>query len=136
MQGYTPEALAGFKAVLARAPRREAALAAAAEMAASLRRYEVAQDYWQQAVDVNPWSARYRANYADVLARRGRWPAALAECRAALRLNPARDVRKLLITCLLRTGDRAGAEAEFQTLLRGKPGEERGLRAWWAAQAR
>ena len=62
--------------------------------------------------------------------------AALVRAVAALRLNPARDVRRLLITCLLRTGDRAGAEAEFRTVLAERPGEAANLRAWWASQTR
>jgi Tfp pilus assembly protein PilF len=136
LQGRPREALAGCEQVLHRAPRREATLALAADMAATMNQLDSAQGYWERALDVNPWLAHYHARFAEVLGRRGRWSEALERCRAALRLNPAKDVRKLLVNCLLRRGDREGAEGEFRILLEESPGEQQRLHDWWAKQAR
>jgi hypothetical protein len=136
MQGSARRALDDFRAVLALAPGREVSLAAAADMAAALRQDEAAERYGRQALAVNPFSARSHARLAETLARRGRWPAALQECRAALRLSPAGDVRRLLVSCLLRTGDRPAAEAEFRTLLADRPAEAGSLNEFWADQVR
>jgi hypothetical protein len=132
MQGNAPRAQADFEAVLARAPRREVSLVASADTAMALKQFPRAEEYWHQALAVNPWSGRSHARLAEVQAEQGEWGKALKECRESVRLNPARDVRRLLITCLVRTGDRAGAEAEFRVLLAISPGEENQLRAWWA----
>jgi Flp pilus assembly protein TadD len=136
VQGNPRGALDDFRAVLERAPGREASLVAAADMAAMLEQYGEAEAYWRRALAVNPWTPRSHARLAEVLGQLGRWPDARDECRAALRLNPAGDVRRLLVTCLLRGGDRAAAEAEFQTLLADRPAEEAELRVWWARLAR
>ncbi len=136
MQGEPRRALADFEAALALAPGREVSLVAAADMAATLGQDQQAEDFWGRALEANPWRARYHARLAEVLARREKWAAALEECRAALRLNPAADVRRLLAACLLRTGDRAAAEAEFRVLLADHPGEEDSLRKWWEGQLR
>jgi hypothetical protein len=136
LQGNGQRALSDFQTVLASAPQREVSLLAAADMATALRQYELADGYWARVLAVNPWTARSHARRAEVLGQLGRWPAALEECRAALELNPARDVRRLLVTCLIHCGERRQAEAEFQTLLADHPEEAGRLREWWAKQVR
>jgi hypothetical protein len=136
MQGNAPRALADFQAVLARVPRREVSLVATADTAMALKRYPLAEEHWQKALAVNPWTARSHARLAEACAEQGKWGDALKECREALRLSPARESRRLLVTCLLRSGDRAGAEAEFRILVAASPGEEVRLRDWWAELTR
>jgi hypothetical protein len=131
MQGDARRALADFEAALRRAPRREVSLVAAADSAMALKESALAQGYWERALEVNPWTARSHARLAEVLAQRRQWRAAAERCREALRLNPARDVRRLLVRCLVGAGDRAAAEAEFRTLLAEKPDEKEQLSEWW-----
>ncbi|HXD85260.1 MAG TPA: multiheme c-type cytochrome [Urbifossiella sp.] len=135
MQGQGPPALADFQAALKKAPRRESTLAAAAEMAAALKQYPLAEEYFRRQIGVNPWGSRSHARLAEILAQRNAWPETVKECREALRLNPTRDVRRSLIIGLLRTGDRRGAESEFEKLLRERPAEAASLKNWWTLQS-
>jgi tetratricopeptide (TPR) repeat protein len=99
------EGLEDLRSVLERVPEREAALTYAAVLAADLGHNEEAVGYWRRAVAVNPWMSPYRARLARLLADRRDWAGALAECDAALRVNPFRDeVRSLREECLRRTG--------------------------------
>lgn len=136
MQGKGAPALADFQAALERSPQRESTLLAAADTAAAMKQYPLAAEYFRRQIAANPWGSRSHARLAEVLAERGEWAAARNACREALRLNPTVDARRLLITSLLRTGDRPGAEAEFEKLLRERPTEEAGLRTWWNLQIR
>jgi len=75
------------------------------------------------------------AQLADLLVRRGDWPAALSACRAALGVDPTHlDARALLVACLIRTGNKEQARAEFATLMALKPPKQAELEQWFAEQ--
>jgi predicted CXXCH cytochrome family protein len=134
--GRLPQALAAFDEALAQAPARESALAGAAVVAESLGRGEAARAYYRRLVEVDPvaWENRYQLG--RLLADARDWPGATAECAAALDLYPfSAEVRLLRIRCRLATGDRAGAEADFNHLLQIATDPE-ALRRWFAAQQR
>jgi len=128
-EGRTGEGLAAFEAVLAREPNRESALEAAALLAARLRRHDLSADYWRRAAAVDPWRSSFQAELAGELNRLGRWPAAAAAARSALRINPAsRPARAALILSSLRSGAEAEARAQFETFLEfADPAEREGL---------
>jgi predicted CXXCH cytochrome family protein len=103
--GRRAEGLAALEAALARVPAREQALTYAAVLAAALGRNDEAVGYWKRAIAVNPWPSSYHDRLAKVLAERKDWAAAVAECDAALRLNPFRpDTRALRELCQRRLG--------------------------------
>jgi predicted CXXCH cytochrome family protein len=113
--GRAPEGLTAFERILAISPKHEEALAWAAALAEQLGAPRLAEDYWRRALKINPSFSGYHLGLARVLAARRRWRQAAREARVALRLNPARlDVRKLLVTCYVRVGDREKAKAEWQ----------------------
>ncbi len=136
-QGRGSEALATFRAALALAPRREWTLVLAAEQADLLGHGEEAVAYWRRAIAVNPWMPEYHAPLARLLAQRQEWLKAVEECEAALRLNPASEqTRVLLITCCIRTGGKARARREFETLMALTRQDREVLRRWFAEQMR
>jgi tetratricopeptide (TPR) repeat protein len=127
-------ALGSCQACLALAPRREIALIGAAWTAQNLGKAE-ALDYWRRAVAVDPWSPLPHANLAAILAARGEWGQARAQCDEWVRLQPETvEARKLRIRCLLHTGDRDGAEADLKTLKGLQPGSDADLDHWFAKQ--
>jgi hypothetical protein len=135
LEEHGPEALDSVEAALARAPTREQALTDAAVLAGALKRYDAAAAYWRRALAVNPWATSYHEQLAQLLAVRGDWPAATAECLAALRLNPLRaPARLLLIRCHLHGGRQDEARAELDTLLAMQPSEAEALRRWFREQ--
>src|SRR5262249_37235786 len=114
LQGRQKDALAAYAAVLARAPQRETTLADAATLAEMLDEPQTAIGYWQRAVAVNPWEPAYHAALARLLADGRQWPKAVAECEAALRLEPNHlATRRVLVTCCLRSGETERARTEF-----------------------
>jgi predicted CXXCH cytochrome family protein len=114
LQERPAEALAAFEAVLARAPGRELALVGAATAAEALRQTEAALTYWRRAVAANPWASGYRHSLTLLLVKQRAWGEARAECEAWLRLSPlSTEARSARVTCLLATGDKAGARAEY-----------------------
>jgi Tfp pilus assembly protein PilF len=127
------EAMAAFRRALALEPERESALTAAAYVAAQVGRRDDALGYWHRAIAINPWRSDYRAELASVYLRNHDWNSAGAAARDALRLNPANlDVRKLLIRCEVRLGDRAAARHEFDTLMAFDPPDRDDLRRWFS----
>jgi tetratricopeptide (TPR) repeat protein len=129
-------ALADLETALTKAPHRETALLYAAMVATALGRTDDALAYWKRAADLNPWPARSHYERARMLAERRQWPEALAECKSALRGDPANtQARLLLVTCLAQTGKAAEARAEFETVLALSPEEDQEiLRRWFAEQ--
>jgi hypothetical protein len=120
--GRPEEAQALYEAVLARAPEREVSLMGAAMLAQSRRQREQALAYWRRAVAENPWQPYYRASLAQLLADRKAWAEARPHSEAWLRLDPASiEARVLWVKCLLHTGDKARARAEFTTIERLRP---------------
>jgi hypothetical protein len=113
VRGRLPEALAGYETVLAQRPRREKALAGAAELAERLGRTEAALGYWRRAAAVNPWLPRYRRHLALLSVRTAAWKEAGIQCRAWLRLDPGSvEARRLWVVCLRKVGKTARANEE------------------------
>jgi predicted CXXCH cytochrome family protein len=133
-----PQAAANdLRAALATAPDDEAVLDDAATLAALLGERATARDLWRRAAAVNPQSAAYRTRLAGVLADLRQWSEAVAECREALRLDPANGpARVQLVSCLLATGDRAAARNQFDILMATKPPNGDELRKWFAESLR
>ena len=93
--------------------------------------------YWRRALAVNPYNAVARSRIAELLASRQEWPDARDQAREWVRLEPDKaEARKLLIRCLLKTGDRTAAEAELKTLKGVQAGWERDLDHWFDLQQR
>jgi hypothetical protein len=137
LEGRAEETLAAFEATLARASGRERTLFGAALSAGQIGLRENSIKYWQRAIDVNPWNWEYHDELAKELAEGEDWPGAAAQCRNALRLNPAAwETRKLLVKCLLRQKEQKQARAEFDILLSFQPPDPEALRRWFAEERR
>jgi hypothetical protein len=135
VQGRMAEARAAFETALTKAPQRESTLDFAAELAEKTGQPTDAVGYLRRLCAVNPWIWEYRYRLCKLLAQRREWQSALAECDAALRLNPASEpTRILLILCCLRCGKEDRARYELQTLVALNPQKERVLRAWFTEQ--
>ncbi len=131
-QGLPVTALEALEEVLAKAPRREMALADAGLLAEDLGRFDRAETYWRRAVEVNPYLASYRRKLARVLSRKEAWAEARAQADEWLRLDPASvEARALRVSGLLHAGDRPGAEAEFAALEALRPENLNEFRAWY-----
>jgi protein involved in temperature-dependent protein secretion len=105
--------------------------------AQSDQRFEQAISYWQRAVDANPYQAGYRASLAQLLAHGRVWERAREQSEAWVRLDPASiEARSLWVSCLLHTGDRPAATAEFAKIERLQPPNLPLLRARFAAELR
>jgi hypothetical protein len=131
------EAMAALQSGLKLAPERERSLTFAAQQALRLGNEAEALAYWRRAVLVNPWMPAYHYQLAKVLALRQAWPEALRECEAALQRDPtSEETRLLLVTCSIRSGDKARARREFDTLLRLEPKDPDVLRRWFNEQMR
>jgi tetratricopeptide (TPR) repeat protein len=112
--GRPGKGLAAFQEVLHKAPDRELALAGAALMAEAAEREEAARGYWRRAVRVNPWLPEYRRRLTLLLVKDGAWNEAQIQCEAWLRLDPfSTEARATRVRCLLATGAKADARAEF-----------------------
>jgi tetratricopeptide (TPR) repeat protein len=130
--GDPGRALQCFKASLRQAPRREFALMNAATLSAALRRSAEALQYWQQALAINPWIVRYRAETAATLASLGRWSDAETLCRETLEHFPESNrSRQVLIESLLAQRKHADADREFAAWLRFRPADPAQMRAWY-----
>jgi tetratricopeptide (TPR) repeat protein len=126
-----------FEKALAVSTEEETTLINAATLANRINRTDDALALWQRAIKVNPWPASYHFELARVRAARSEWDQAIAECRAAVRRNITHlDARRLLIECLLRNNDRAGAKTELDLLLGFDPPEPDTLRRRFEEQAR
>jgi predicted CXXCH cytochrome family protein len=131
------ESLAAYEAVLSQAPHREAALTSAAQLAQEPQQFEAALSYWRRAVADNPHQADYRASLAQLLVRQKAWDEARPHCEAWLRLDPANiEARALWVRCLLQTGDRTQAQAEFAKIQRLRPSNLPLLEARFAVEFR
>ena len=63
------------------------------------------------------------------------WPAAVAACREAIRLNPELfEARSLLVQCYLRAHLPEQADAEFQIMLRFYPASREVWQQWYDQQ--
>jgi hypothetical protein len=131
------EALVTIETSLKTAPNRESTLQYAATFAEGLKRQQAAIDYWRRLVEINPGWPSYRSHLANLLADREDWPAAIKECQALLRIEPANvDIRFLLVQGYLQTSKPARARAELETVLKLRPDKGETLRHWFDAQFR
>jgi len=127
-QDRTAEALEAFQAVLATAPEQEIALTGAALTAETMGHTGVALGYWRRAVAVNPWAPTYRQRLAQLLLKQEDWDAALPECEAWKRLDPmSAPARMARVSCLLATGNKQEARAEFARVVALAPANLREL---------
>jgi tetratricopeptide (TPR) repeat protein len=114
LQGRWQEAAARFASALSKAPGREVALMGAAGAAEELGRVEDAIGLWRRAAAASPWRAEYRRDLAQLLVKSQRWDEARPECEAWVRLDPfSPEARVARVQCLLATGDKEAARAEF-----------------------
>jgi tetratricopeptide (TPR) repeat protein len=114
LQDHPAQALAAFRAVLARTPDRELTLVGAATAAEALGQTETALGHWRRAVAVNPWATGYRHSLTLLLLKKEAWGEALRQSEAWIRLDPLQaDARAARVSCLLATGNKAEARAEF-----------------------
>jgi len=112
------EALAAFDEALAASPDEETTLVNAGTLAVRLGRFDPALAYWTRAIAQNPWPATYHFEMARVRAGRQEWKMAIEECDLALRRNVAHlESRRLLVDCLLRSGEKTRAKGELELLL-------------------
>ncbi len=143
-QGYAlwlldrkPEALAALEMALTKAPRREEALVYAAAVSAQLGRDPTAIEYWQRALNVNPWSQRSHFELAKLLVKDQQWQKALSEGREAMALNPFHlETRLVLIECHVGLGDKERARAEFNEVLSLNPPDPAALKRWFDQRIR
>jgi tetratricopeptide (TPR) repeat protein len=87
-----------------------------------MSRNDDAVGFWQRAIAVSPWRSDYHAELALTYFHVGNWNSAAAECREALRQNPAWvEIRKTLVRCYLQVGDAEAARAEQAIVLGLEP---------------
>jgi tetratricopeptide (TPR) repeat protein len=131
------DALAAYETILSKAPHREASLMGAAMLAQIQQRREAALAYWRRAVEENPWQPYYRANLAKMLFEDKAWDEARPHCEAWLRLDPVSiDARVLWVRCLIKTGDKSEARAEFAKIERLRPANLPTLQARFSVELR
>jgi len=131
------DALAGFEAVLAQAPRREVSLLGAAQVAAELRQWDSALTYARRAVAINPWMPDYRRILTLLLAQREMWDECRTQCQAWMRLDPASArARVVSVMVLIRIGKDAEAKAEFAKVEALQPANLSEFQDWFARQVR
>jgi predicted CXXCH cytochrome family protein len=131
------EALAAYETILSRSPHREVSLMGAAMLAQTQQQVGAALSYWRRAAVANPWQPYYHASLAQLLADQKAWEEARPECEAWLRLDPGNiDARVLWVRCLLKTGDKTAARAEFAKIERLRPPNLPLLQARFAVELR
>jgi tetratricopeptide (TPR) repeat protein len=129
------DALRVFEQVLGTDPRRELTLRSMGRTLTRLQRLDQAREAIRKAIAVDPWRSEYDLALGQVCFQARNWPATVNACREALRINPELiDARSLLIQSLLRVGDAARAEAEFQTLMRFYPAAREVWEPWFERQ--
>jgi Tfp pilus assembly protein PilF len=134
-RGRPKEALEVYESALLRNPGGELALAEAATVADKLGRPADAERYWRRAIAVSPRRWHYHYELAARLGELRRPDDALAECDAALRLNPAAtEARLLQVACLLDAGRKDEARKAFARLMALKPPDEERLRRWFGSR--
>jgi tetratricopeptide (TPR) repeat protein len=137
LQGRPTEALAAFEAVLARASERELALMGAALATEALGQTEAALGWWRQAIAADPWAVGYRHRLVLLLIKKEAWEEARSQCQAWLRLDPiSAEARTARVQCLLATGDKDEARAEFARIEALAPSNLRELQIRFAKKLR
>ena len=131
--GNLEASLAMSEGTLERAPRREMSLSDAGVTSQKLELNDRSLAYWQRALAINPASSRYRFEVASLLALRGDWDKAVAECKKVLEQNGSHiSCRLMLVHYHLKQGDKAQARVELETVLALKPPNAAELRKTYA----
>jgi hypothetical protein len=126
------EACRAYEALLKRAPNHEGALVALGTLNHDLGHPEDALRYWRRAVDINPWMPEYRKNLFRLLAHHEQWDEAGQQTLKWIELDPADvDARKFRIVCLIKTGRKDQARAEFARIQALRPANLAQLNAWF-----
>jgi predicted CXXCH cytochrome family protein len=126
------EALRAYESVLRVDPGRELALRSAGRVLGRLGRPGAARAALEKTIAVDPWRSDYQLAMATACYHAGDWPAAVAACREAIRLNPELiDARSLLVQCYLRSNEPEKADGEFQVLLRFYPASREVWQQWY-----
>ncbi len=129
------DALRAFEEVLRNDPGRELALRTSARLLDRLNEFDRARSAWQKTIALDPWLSSYRLSLARNRYQAGDWPAAVAACREAIRLNPELyAARSLMVQCYLRARETDKADAEFQILLRFYPASREVWQQWYDQQ--
>jgi hypothetical protein len=128
-QDYLQRALATCEGTLETAPRREWPLTDAAMICQALGKHDLSLAYWKRALELNPWSSRYRYEVAKQLAMHGKWQEAETESRRVLQYNAAHvESRVLLVQCFLERGQKEEAQAEVAKVLALRPADAEELK--------
>jgi hypothetical protein len=133
------EKLAAATAAVRLAPESEAALTGLVEAATAAGQFDVADEAAVKLIRMNPTAVEPRVGRAFLNLRRGKWPEAEADCRAALRLLPLHpEARLYLAIALHQQGDAAGGRREAETAARmeADPRQRAGLLEWFKSATR
>jgi hypothetical protein len=131
------EALHAFDAILHIDPRRELALRSTARVLARMQRPALARAALQKTIAVDPWRSTDHLALAQACAQLADFPAAIAACRDAMRLNPELlEARSLLVQCYLLAHQPEKADAEFDRLVRFHPAGRDVWQEWYDHQKR
>jgi Flp pilus assembly protein TadD len=129
------EALRAYEQILLIEPDRESTLPSSARVLARLERPDLARLALQKTIAVNPWRSDCHLVLAQACRQAGDWPAAVAECREAIRLNPELfEARALLIQCYLWSNQANKADAELQVLRHFYPASPEMWQQWYEQQ--
>jgi len=111
-----------YRQYLEQAPAHAAALHLFGVLAHQTKRPEMAIEYIQRAVALEPGAWAYHSNLGNALSAAGQADTAIASYRVAIELKPdAIDPRVNLGNALKRSGRLDEAEAEYQTALAHAP---------------
>jgi tetratricopeptide (TPR) repeat protein len=125
-------ALRAYEAVLRIDQGRELALRSSGRVLGRLGRPDLARAALAKTIAIDPWRSEYHLALADLCRQAGDWPAAVAACHEAIRLNPELlEARSLLVHCYLRSNEPKKADAEFQFLLRFYPASREVWQEWY-----
>jgi hypothetical protein len=128
----TEEAISALETALLQQPRNTQLLGSLANLEQRRHRPRRAIEHLEQAVQVNPYSLRIRAELSGVLSVGGDWAGTRKQVRAMLRLAPGDTVaRQLWILCLLNEGKKAEARREFELLRKLRPANLADLEVWF-----
>jgi tetratricopeptide (TPR) repeat protein len=137
MLDFREEALRAYESVLRVNPGRELALRSSGRVLGRIGRPGAARAALEKTIAVDPWRSDYHLALATACYHAGDWPAAVAACREAIRLNPELiDARSLLVQCYLRSNEPEKADGEFQILVRFYPASRDVWQEWYEQQKR
>ena len=130
-------AIESLEELLKRSPQHENSLVTLGQIYRDLGRKGESEEYWRRAIAVNPHFAEYYKNLVVLQAERQAWQELQPHCRTWLELDPGSvEARRIWVECLLATGKKDEAKAEFAKLLALDPKEREKLEAWFTERTR